>query len=210
MRDRFNILAKRVKAKLSKEERESGGGESDLSETERLVKELIVLSEESEKRNKAKREAMANEKKQALEMRDKALERLGETRKRNEEGKEEEKQTVTKKRRRSGGETLEWLRERAAVDTEMKEREMKEKREERETQKNYIKEMEAMRQQQNEQVKLMQQQMLHLVQQQQQYQQQQHQQQQQQFVLLQQQVIAMSQQQQQQSQTLLAFFKRKN
>ena len=102
VRDRFNILAKRVKAKLSKEERERGGGESGLSETERLAEELIVLSEESEKRNEdqseAKREAMANEKKQALEMRDRALERLGETRKRNEEEKEEEKQTVTKKK----------------------------------------------------------------------------------------------------------------
>ena len=91
MRDRFNILAKRVKAKLSKEERERGGGESGLSETERLAEELIVLSEESEKRNEdqseAKREAMANENKQALEMRDRALERLGETRKRNEEEK---------------------------------------------------------------------------------------------------------------------------
>ena len=134
VRDRFNILAKRVKAKLSKEERGSGGGESDLSETERFLEELIVLSEESEKRNEteneAKREAMANEKTQALEMRDRALERLGETRKRNKEEKEEEKQTATKKRRRSGGETFEWLRERAAVDTEMKE-----KREERETQK---------------------------------------------------------------------------
>ena len=54
--------------------------------------------------------------------------------------------------KQGGRNTLEWLRERAAVDTEMKEREMEEK------QKNYIKEMEAMRQQQNEQVKLMQQQ----------------------------------------------------
>ena len=214
VRDRFNILARKVKAKLSKEERESGGGESEMSETEKLVEELIVLSEESEKRtedqSEAKREAVANEKKQALEMRERALERLGETRKRNEEEKEEEKKQVTKKRRRSGGETLEWLRERAAVDTEMKEREMKEKREERETQKSYIKEMEAMRQQQNEEVKLMQQQMLHLVQQQQQHQQQQQQQQQQQFALLQQQMIAMSQQQQQQSQALLAFLQRKN
>ena len=132
VRDRFNILAKRVKAKLSKDERESGGGESDLRETEKLVEELIVLSEESEKRNEyqseAKRKAMANEKKQALEMRDRALERLGETRKMNEEEKENEKQTVTKKWRRSGEETLEWLRERAAVDTEMKEGEMKEKK----------------------------------------------------------------------------------
>ena len=74
-----------------------------MSETEKLVEELIVLSEESEKRtedqSEAKREAVANEKKQALEMRERALERLGETRKRNEEEKEEEKKQVTKKRR---------------------------------------------------------------------------------------------------------------
>ena len=57
VRDQFNILAKRVKAKLSKEERESGGGESDLSETKRLVEELIILSEETEKRNEDQSEA---------------------------------------------------------------------------------------------------------------------------------------------------------
>lgn len=106
VRDRFNILAKKVKTKLLKEEKESGGGESDLSESEKLVEELIAMSDESDKRSEdqsdAKREAVAKEKKQALEMRERALERLGETRKRTEGEKPEEKKAATKRRRRSG------------------------------------------------------------------------------------------------------------
>ncbi|KAL9977452.1 hypothetical protein ACROYT_G014856 [Oculina patagonica] len=84
----------------------------------------------------AKKEAVEKEKKQALEMRERALERLGETRKRTEEQKEEEKKTstATKRRRRLGGDTLEWLKQ------EFKRRE--EKREEREMQQNILKERE--------------------------------------------------------------------
>ena len=77
------------------------------------MEELIGLSEESEKRiediQEVKREALAHEKRKALEMRDRAMERLGETRKRNQEEGEEEMKAVTKRRRRSGGDTLEWL-----------------------------------------------------------------------------------------------------
>ena len=211
VRDRYNILAKRVKTKLSKEERESGGGDSELSESEKLVEELITLSEEAEKRtedqNETKREAMANEKKQALEMRERALERVGETRKRNEEEKPEEKKAATKRRRRSGGDTIKWLRERAEADSEIKKQEMEEKREERKQQQNYMRQLEETRQQQSEQVTMMQQQMLHAVQQQQQQQQEQ---QQQQFALLQQQMMAIFQQQQQQTQALLTFLQKKN
>ena len=58
--------------------------------------------------------------KQALEMRDRALERIGETRNRNEEERAEEKKTVGKKRRRSGVDMLEYLRERAQSDFEIK------------------------------------------------------------------------------------------
>ena len=107
LRDRFNTLARKVKAKLAKEERASGGGEVLQSESDKLVEELITLRDESEKKgedqSEAKREAVVNEKKQALEMRDRALERIGETRKRNEEERAEEKKTVGRKRRRSGG-----------------------------------------------------------------------------------------------------------
>ena len=80
------------------------------------MEELITLRDESGKKgedqSEAKREAVVNEKKQALEMRDRALEKIGETRKRNEEERAEEKKTVGRKRRKSGGDMLEWLRER--------------------------------------------------------------------------------------------------
>ena len=45
---------------------------------------------------------MGKENTQALEMRERALERLGETRKRTEGEKPEEKKAATKRRRRSG------------------------------------------------------------------------------------------------------------
>ena len=88
IRDRFNTLARKVKEKLANEERASGGGEVLQSESDKLVEELITLRDESEKKSEdqseAKGEAVANEKMQALEMRDKALEWIEETRKRNE------------------------------------------------------------------------------------------------------------------------------
>ena len=59
-------------------------------------------------------------------MRDWALERIGETRKRNEE------KAVGRKRRSSGDDKLEWLREKAESDLEIKKQKIKEKREERE------------------------------------------------------------------------------
>ena len=96
LRDRFNTLARKVKPKLAKEERATGGGEVLQSESDKLVEELITLRDGSEKKgedqSEAKREAVVNEKKQALEMRDRALERIGETRKRNEDSWKKEKE----------------------------------------------------------------------------------------------------------------------
>ena len=159
VRDRYNIIAKRAKTKLSKEERESGGGDSELSESEKLVEELIALSEEAEKRtedqNEAKREAVANEKKQALEMREMALERLGETIKRNEREKPEEKKADTKRGEDQGRGRL---RNQEAGDG-------REERRKKTTAK--LHETEETRQQQSKQVTMMQQRMLHAVQQQQ-------------------------------------------
>lgn len=43
--DRFTILAKKLKVKLSKEEKESSEGETELSENENLLEELIALSD---------------------------------------------------------------------------------------------------------------------------------------------------------------------
>ena len=94
-------MARKVKAKLAKEERASGGGEVLQSESDKLVEELITLGDESEKKSEdqseAKREVVANEKKQALEVTDRALETMGETRNRNEEEREEEKRQLKKR-----------------------------------------------------------------------------------------------------------------
>ena len=55
---------------------------------------------------------------------------MGEIKKRNEDRTDREGEPVKteKRRRRSGGDTLEWLRERAATETQMKERELEEKK----------------------------------------------------------------------------------
>ena len=114
IRDRFNTLARKVKAKLAKEERASGGGEVLQSESDKLVEELITLGDESEKKSEdqreAKREVVANEKKKALEMTDRALETMGETRNRNEEERRGQKKRDSCKKRGDQEETC-WMAE---------------------------------------------------------------------------------------------------
>lgn len=206
VRDRFNTISRKLKAKLTREANESGGGDmEEPTELEALLEELLELSEESEKKaqekTEAKKETVEKERQQAIEMRERAMESMGATRKRCQE-KEGEPAKAEKRRRRSGGDTLEWLRERAVAETEMKEKELEEKKKRRE-------ELEATRQQQGEQVAMAQQQMLQLMQQQQQQQQKQQQQQQQQFAMMQQQMLAVIQQQQQQVQALFNLLQKK-
>ena len=79
------------------------------NDPEKLVEELIALNDESDKtsedQSEAKRKAVANEMNQALHVTDRALETLGETRKRNEEERAGEKRQLQKKR--SGEDMLE-------------------------------------------------------------------------------------------------------
>ena len=93
VRDCYHILDRKWKAKVAAEEKESGGGEKHMTEVEVLLEELVELESESEKvaeqQNEAKN-AAAKEKKQATEMRQRALERFGETRKRQTETEKEE------------------------------------------------------------------------------------------------------------------------
>ena len=193
-RDRYQNLSGKYKTKMAREERESGGGDEQQTELDILLEELVTLEEEAkraEEQDGSKKEAAANDKKQALEMRDRAQERFGETRKRHAEEKEEGKKET--KRRRSGGEALEWLKEKGEVARQIKEQEAKERKEEREVQQLqhelFMRQLEANQTAQNEQTKLYQQQMLQLMQQQQQ----QHQQQQQQFAMRQHQMMVMMQ-----------------
>ena len=67
IRDRFNTLARNVKAKLAKKERASGGGEVLQSESDKLVEKLRTLRNESEQKgedqSEAQRGVVGNEKK---------------------------------------------------------------------------------------------------------------------------------------------------
>ena len=111
-------MAKKYRARLTREERSTGKGGAELTESESLLAELIDLEDEIERQveseNEEKQHRMEQERGQALEMRQRAMERFGQTRKRagqaNEDGKE-------KKRRRSG-EMMKWLQERIELEKE--------------------------------------------------------------------------------------------
>lgn len=77
VRDRYHILARKWKAKVGAEEKESGGGDKHMTEVEVLLEELVELESESEKvaeqQDEAKKAVATKEKKQATEMRERAF-----------------------------------------------------------------------------------------------------------------------------------------
>ena len=109
VRDRYNNLAKKHKIKMGQEERSTGGGGSELDESESMLEDLIEVNEESEQRAEEKnnpKQILVNEDKaRANEMRKRAMETMGETKAKTGEGCKEEK------RRRSAGQSFQWLQE---------------------------------------------------------------------------------------------------
>lgn len=71
---------------MAKEEKATGVGGEELTEKEVLLEELIAICEETEKRvedeNETRKQNVEKEKVQAVEMRKRAMERFGETKKR--------------------------------------------------------------------------------------------------------------------------------
>ena len=138
LRDRFKTLSDKLKAKLAKEKKASGGGKTHQTEVEKLLEDLIEVKEQTERDLTAdgNRRARDEEKEraQAVEMRDRAMERFGETRKRGkgEDGGKGEKE---EKKRRSGSDTVEFLRAKMEAEQEMKEKEREEKKEDRKAEK---------------------------------------------------------------------------
>lgn len=48
VRDRYNILAKKWQLRVREEESESGGGDEEMTEVEKLLEEWVVMERESE------------------------------------------------------------------------------------------------------------------------------------------------------------------
>ena len=169
---------------MSEEIRASGIEVDGLSDFETAMEGIAEKFDASEKDA-----ANQSEKKKAEEMRNQALERIGETKKRKvDEADESRDQNSLKSRRRQGNETIIYLKQKAEQDIKVRQEELQLKRDAQVAQENHQKDMmQHLMKQHNQQMSL-----FNAFQQQQQQQMQQ---------------MSFIQQQQQQSQTLLSVLK---
>ena len=112
VRDRYQLLAQKLRKKLKSEEKASGI-DTEMSETETAIEELIEKEDAAESIDgdgtQRQRERKNQDKENAEDMRRQAMERMGQTQKR----KSAEGENETKKKKRSNGsDTLLYLRER--------------------------------------------------------------------------------------------------
>lgn len=123
VRDRFTNLMRKYKAKNNKEIRGSGLGGDPPTEFDTLLEDLIELSDECDLKHELAVEEKKNsanlEQQKALEVRQTAMERMSETKKRN--GDENEEPSSSKRNRRSTSETIDFLRQKMAHDKELQE-----------------------------------------------------------------------------------------
>lgn len=122
VRDRINLtLIKKYKKKMSEEEKASGIEGDPPSEFDNAMEEICEKSDAADKeqqnQSKGKKEKIEKEKKEAEEMRNRALERVGETRKKQQldAGCADPDVKPGKRVRRSGAETIDYLKEQAKV-----------------------------------------------------------------------------------------------
>ncbi len=190
VRDHYNNMSKKYQARMAREERPTGEGGSKLTEQEQLLEDLIEIEEARVNEEGEKRQRIEKEKGQALEMRERAMERFGETKKRLGGGHEGEE--GTKKRRRSS-DMLEWLKGKIESERKEKEIERNNKKEELEIQRSQHTEMLQVLQQTQQQMSMQMKLSDQCIQQQVfQQQQQQEQQQQQMIAIMQQQTQLMA------------------
>ena len=122
VRDRLALLQSRYKEKMKREEMASG---IDCEETEldRALEEIIEKEKASESsRNEGSSAQVKKDKEAEEEQRLKAMERLGQTTKRQVEA--DGKEMTPTKSRRSGSETLEYLRDKFQSESQYKEQEL--------------------------------------------------------------------------------------
>ena len=137
VRDRYNLLTKKFQVRLNREERASGISD-DNSELDNLLEEILekekAAKEKLDNDDEDKKKSLANEKAAAEDMRKRALERVGQTAKRKgkEEGPEAEK-SKSRKSRKSTGEAMEYLKERASKEIQLREQELEMRKKEQDS-----------------------------------------------------------------------------
>ena len=112
VRDRYNLLANKLRRKL-KDEDKASGIETDMTELEAALEDLIEREDQSDAQYKENQEQNIKKKEDrevAEDMRAKSIERLGETQKR--KGQDIQLSQMKKKKRGSAGDAVVFLRER--------------------------------------------------------------------------------------------------
>ena len=127
VRDHVNlVLIKKFKKKMSDEEKASGIA-VEVTELDTALEEICARSEESDRDKdglaKQRREKMEKEAKQIEDMRAKALEKVGQTKKRVFEDEEEEEKPK-RRGRRSGGDTVTYLQEKSVKEFGLRQEEL--------------------------------------------------------------------------------------
>lgn len=150
VRDRYSLLAKKYKQKMT-EEAKASGISPELTETDKLLEQIIEMFEESDSEGGENSQQVKlnkeNERKKAEEMRYRSMEKLGETLKR----KATDNGQVTPKRRGSGTETLVYLRDKAEKQFELRKEGVEVKKKELSQQMQMFQTMQQQLQQQQQQ-----------------------------------------------------------
>lgn len=152
VRDRYQLLSKKFKNKMAEEERASGIS-PEMTETDKLLEQIVEQFEESERdageQSEKNDQNKENERKKAEEMRNRSMEKLGETQKR--KATAEDGQQTTPRKRSSGSETLVYLREKVEREFELRQEELEVKKKEQSAQLQMFQYMQQQLQQQQQQ-----------------------------------------------------------
>ena len=143
VRDRFTTLMKKYQAQTNADLKRSGIGGDELSEYEILIEDLISQSNDADIKHETevanKKRNLDEEQQKAVSVRETAMERLGDTRKRNgSSGSSEDEFPRPTKSRRSSSDTMIFLKEKIATDKEMQQQRAQERKEELELQRQQV------------------------------------------------------------------------
>jgi len=127
VRDHVGILVNKHKRKVRAEEKASGIAPDEPTELDNLLDTIIALEEsadaQSQEASAEKSEKIESDRAKAEDARLKAMEKLSETRKRRSSSESEDEKP--KRQRRSGSDAMEFLAERAKMNYELKQEELK-------------------------------------------------------------------------------------
>ena len=146
VRERWNLLRKKFSKKMSEEEKASGISVEELTEKESLIEELVEREDTIQAKAESASKQQLKDNETAEDIRKKVMESLKETKTRNSD----EGGASPKRRKSRRAEPLvDFLREKAAADREIRQQELRAKQQEQESQQQMMKAMMLQQQQMN-------------------------------------------------------------